>query len=73
MIGTITRLMSRGYGFIRDARDVDYFFHADTVTGATSFTHMEPGMRVQFYVDTAAPRPRACHVEVIETPMRSVP
>jgi CspA family cold shock protein len=46
--GTIARLVGeRGFGFIRDERGQEVFFHATSVEGA-AFDELHTGQRVEF-------------------------
>ena len=46
--GSIARLVgNRGFGFIRDARGQEVFFHATSVEGAV-FDELHEGERVEF-------------------------
>jgi CspA family cold shock protein len=49
MRGSIVRLVrDRGFGFIRDERGQDVFFHATAVTGPTPFDNLSEGQEVTF-------------------------
>jgi cold shock protein len=64
--GTIARLMAdRGFGFIRDERGQELFFHATSVEGAT-FEELHEGQRVEFEreADTRGRGDRAAHVRL---------
>jgi CspA family cold shock protein len=62
--GTIARLVAdRGFGFIRDERGQELFFHATSVEGA-SFEELHEGQSVEFErePDTRGRGDRAAHV-----------
>ena len=62
--GSIARLVGdRGFGFIRDQRGQDVFFHATSVEGA-AFDELHQGQRVEFEreSDTRGRGERAAHV-----------
>jgi CspA family cold shock protein len=49
MQGSIVRLVrDRGFGFIRDERGQEVFFHATGVTGGTVFDNLVEGQEVTF-------------------------
>ena len=65
--GTIARLMGdRGFGFIRDERGQELFFHATSVEGAT-FEELHEGQSVEFEreADTRGRGDRAAHVRPV--------
>jgi CspA family cold shock protein len=62
--GAIARLIAnRGYGFIRDARGQELFFHATSVEGAV-FDELHEGEQVEFErePDPRGRGDRAAHV-----------
>ena len=62
--GSIARLVGdRGFGFIRDGRGQELFFHATSVEGA-AFEELHEGQRVAFdrEADTRGRGERAAHV-----------
>ena len=62
--GSIARLVgNRGFGFIRDARGQEVFFHATSVEGGV-FDELHEGERVEFQreSDTRGRGERAAHV-----------
>ena len=62
--GSIARLVgSRGFGFVRDARGEQLFFHATGVEGAV-FDELQEGQQVDFERerDTRGRGERAAHV-----------
>jgi CspA family cold shock protein len=64
--GSIARLVgNRGFGFIRDARGQEVFFHATSVDGAV-FDELHAGQRVEFEreSDTRGRGERAAHVRL---------
>jgi CspA family cold shock protein len=67
--GSIARLVgNRGFGFIRDQRGQEVFFHATSVEGAV-FDELQEGQRVQFEreSDTRGRGERAAHVRPATT------
>jgi CspA family cold shock protein len=59
--GTIKRLVrDRGFGFIRDDRGQEWFFHRSSVQG--SFDQLNEGQRVSFDEEPSAKGPRAGNV-----------
>ena len=67
--GSIARLVgNRGFGFIRDERGQELFFHATSVEGA-AFDELHEGQRVQFEreSDTRGRGERAAHVRPATT------
>ena len=59
--GTIKRLVrDRGFGFIRDERGQEWFFHRSSVEG--SFDELSEGQRVSFEEEASAKGPRAASV-----------
>ncbi len=65
--GSIARLVgNRGFGFIRDARGQELFFHATSVEGAV-FDELHEGQRVEFEreSDTRGRGERAAHVRAV--------
>ena len=62
MIGSIARLMDKGFGFIAADHPTQFFFHRDCLVGL-SFDALKVGMVVHFDADAASPRgPRASKV-----------
>jgi CspA family cold shock protein len=62
--GSIARLVgNRGFGFIRDQRGQEVFFHATSIEGAV-FDELHEGQRVEFERegDTRGRGERATHV-----------
>ncbi len=45
--GTIKKLTSKGYGFIKTENDVDLFFHSSSLQGV-SFHDLYEGQRVSY-------------------------
>jgi CspA family cold shock protein len=65
--GTIKRVVKdKGFGFIRDDRGNDYFFHRSSVEG--DFTRLNEGQQVAFDEEPSPKGPRAGHVRVAEAP-----
>ena len=65
--GAIARIIGdRGYGFIRDARGQELFFHATSVEGAV-FDELHEGDHVEFERerDPRGRGERAIHVRVV--------
>jgi cold shock CspA family protein len=63
MRGFIHRLIEdRGFGFIRDAAGVDYFFHA-TGLRDVRFEALREGQAVDFAITDDGGRPRAVDVQ----------
>ena len=59
--GTIKRIArDKGFGFIRDASGVEYFFHRSSVEG--SFDALTEGQRVSFDEEPSPKGPRANNV-----------
>ncbi len=64
--GTIARLLiDKGFGFVRDDRGIEYFFHRSGVPGGT-FEFLRQGQRVEFAVEESTKGPRATDVRLIE-------
>jgi CspA family cold shock protein len=60
--GTISRVMDKGYGFIkRDGEEKDLFFHSSEVQGA-EFNDLKEGEKVSFEVEDGLKGPRALGV-----------
>jgi cold shock protein len=63
--GTIKRVVKdKGFGFIRDERGNDYFFHRSSVAG--DFTRLNEGQQVAFEEEPSPKGPRAGNVRVAE-------
>jgi len=63
--GTIKRVVKdKGFGFIRDDRGNEFFFHRSSVDG--DFTRLNEGQHVDFDEEPSAKGPRAGHVRVAE-------
>jgi CspA family cold shock protein len=63
--GTIKRVVKdKGFGFIRDERGNDYFFHRSSVAG--DFTRLAEGQQVAFEEEPSPKGPRAGNVRVAE-------
>lgn len=61
MKGTIKRLVSdKGFGFIRDDRGQEFFFHRSSVDG--SFDMLREGQEVTFEEESSSKGPRASRV-----------
>jgi CspA family cold shock protein len=45
--GTISRIMDRGYGFIKTEQEEDIFFHRNDIEGA-EFANLSEGQEVEF-------------------------
>jgi len=45
--GTIRRLMDRGYGFIKEEEEGDFFFHRNDIEGV-EFESLREGQEVEF-------------------------
>ena len=59
--GTIKRIArDKGFGFIRDASGVEYFFHRSAVQG--SFDTLAEGQRVSFEEEPSPKGPRATNI-----------
>ncbi len=64
--GTIARiLLDKGFGFVRDERGTDYFFHRGSVRGAV-FELLREGQRVEFTVEESQKGPRARDVRLVD-------
>ena len=49
MTGTIVRILTdRGFGFIREEKGTELFFHASGVTGPTPFDALREGQAVDY-------------------------
>lgn len=63
--GTIKRVVKdKGFGFIRDDRGNDYFFHRSSVDG--DFTSLNEGQQVAFEEEPSPKGPRAGNVRVAD-------
>ncbi len=61
--GTIKRVVKdKGFGFIRDERGQEYFFHRSAVDG--DFTRLTEGQQVAFEEERSDKGPRAASVRV---------
>jgi CspA family cold shock protein len=68
MRGSIVRVVrDRGFGFIRDERGQEVFFHATGVTGGTAFDTLVEGQEVTFdkEQDTRGRGERAVNVQPV--------
>jgi cold shock protein len=64
--GTIARvLIDKGFGFIRDERGTEHFFHRSSVRN-TVFELLREGQHVEFTVEDAGKGPRAGNVSLLE-------
>ncbi len=64
--GTIARLlMDKGFGFIRDDRGTEHFFHRSSVRN-TVFEMLREGQRVEYTPEDTGKGPRAGNVQLIE-------
>ena len=64
--GTIARLlMDKGFGFIRDDRGIEHFFHRSSVRNAV-FEMLREGQRVEFTPEDTGKGPRAGNVQIIQ-------
>lgn len=70
MTGTVRRLMTNGYGFIRpdNARKDSVFFHVTSLRHDLSFEDLRPGTRVEFEtgIDLRSDRKLAVAVRLLE-------
>jgi cold shock protein len=58
--GTIKRIVSdRGFGFIADDSDKEYFFHRNSLEASLDFDRLTGGERVEFDVEQSPKGPRA--------------
>jgi CspA family cold shock protein len=66
MQGTIQSLRAeRGFGFIRDTKGGDVFFHHTSVTPPDRFDILAVGMRVEFELEAGPKGPRATKVTIM--------
>ena len=64
--GTIARLLlDKGFGFIRDERGTEHFFHRGSVRGAV-FELLREGQRVEFTPEESQKGPRAADVRLVD-------
>jgi cold shock CspA family protein len=64
--GIITKLMDRGYGFIK-SEDEDFFFHSSVLEGV-EFNSLNEGQEVEFEKGQGRDgRPAAVKVRLLET------
>jgi CspA family cold shock protein len=64
--GTIARLLlDKGFGFIRDERGTEHFFHRGSVRGAV-FELLREGQRVEFTPEESQKGPRAGDVRLVD-------
>ena len=64
--GTIARLLlDKGFGFIRDERGTEHFFHRGSVRGAI-FELLREGQRVEFTPEESQKRPFAGDVRLVD-------
>jgi cold shock protein len=62
--GTIARvILDKGFGFIRDERGQEYFFHRSGVDG--SFDELHQGQNVSFEEEISPKGPRAKNVRAM--------
>ena len=67
MTGTIKTLRAdKGFGFIRDERGVEHFFHRSSVRGAV-FELLREGQRVEFTNEDSPKGPRAADVRLLDS------
>lgn len=65
MQGTIQTIRAeRGFGFLRDTRGAEVFFHHSAVTPPTSFDTLEVGMVVEFEPESGPKGPRATMIRL---------
>jgi cold shock CspA family protein len=64
--GTIARLMlDKGFGFFRDQRGTEHFFHRGSVRGAV-FELLREGQRVEFTPEQSQKRTRAGSMRLVD-------
>ena len=64
--GTIARLLlDKGFGFIRDERGTEHFFHRGSVRGVV-FELLREGQRVEFTPEESQKGPRAGEVRLVD-------
>ncbi|MEQ8787922.1 MAG: cold shock domain-containing protein [Pirellulaceae bacterium] len=64
--GQIKKLVSdKGFGFIRDERGTDVFFHASGLEGI-SFEELQEGQNVEYSTEQGPKGPRATAVRIID-------
>jgi CspA family cold shock protein len=62
--GTVKRIMhDKGFGFIRDERGQEYFFHRSGVDG--NFDELDQDQKVSFEVEDSSKGPRAKDVRAM--------
>ncbi|OGG55107.1 cold-shock protein [Candidatus Kaiserbacteria bacterium RIFCSPHIGHO2_02_FULL_49_11] len=60
--GTISRLMDKGYGFIKqEGAEKDLFFHVSSVQGV-AFNDLKEGDPVSFEIEESPKGPRAINI-----------
>lgn len=64
-LGTVSKVTSKGYGFIKDSRGKEFFFH---VTGLMGFpiTALSRGTIVEFEKQTTKDGIRAVNIIIVE-------
>ena len=69
-IGTIRRLMDRGYGFIKPKEGEDLFFHRSNIEGV-EFNNLKEGQEVEFEKDQGREgRPAAVKVRLTDAEVK---
>ena len=70
--GTIARLLlDKGFGFIRDERGTEHFFHRGSVRGAV-FELLREGQRVDFTPEESQKGRRAGDVRAVDQMNRAI-
>lgn len=65
MQGTIQTIRAeRGFGFLRDTKGAEIFFHRSAVTPPASFSTLAVGMVVEFEAEPGPKGPRATKVTI---------
>lgn len=63
--GVITRLMDKGYGFIkREGESKDLFFHSNNLDEGVDFNSLKEGQEVTFEVNQGMKGPEAINVSL---------